>query len=131
MNINHYSQITKEPFDVYIKQFLRHESSQPITMLGLRQNLNARECLEVKFKTKLGSVDSLKFQTNSFELFLFFRCFTELRLSLDLNIFQDTIKYEKKLERRCELSRLWKIISWRNWNIWLKWRRNFSKQLKN
>ncbi|XP_051154402.1 nuclear pore complex protein Nup88 isoform X1 [Leptopilina boulardi] len=42
--------VTKEPFDAYIKQFLRHESSQPITMLGLRQNLTARDSLELLYR---------------------------------------------------------------------------------
>ncbi|OXU27941.1 hypothetical protein TSAR_010338, partial [Trichomalopsis sarcophagae] len=41
------SRVTKEAFDTYIKQLLKRETSQPITMIGLRQNLSSREYLEL------------------------------------------------------------------------------------
>lgn len=40
--------ITREPFDTYIRNLLKHDStSQPITKLGIRSKLSAKECLEV------------------------------------------------------------------------------------
>ncbi|KAK2580825.1 hypothetical protein KPH14_005907 [Odynerus spinipes] len=41
--------VSKEPFDVYIKNMLKHESSQPITKLGNR-SMTPRECVELLFR---------------------------------------------------------------------------------
>ncbi|KAJ8681137.1 hypothetical protein QAD02_016924 [Eretmocerus hayati] len=43
-------QVVKEQFDSHIKQILKKETSQPITMIGLRQNLSTRECLELLYR---------------------------------------------------------------------------------
>ncbi|XP_047367265.1 nuclear pore complex protein Nup88 [Vespa velutina] len=40
--------VTKEPFDIYIKNLLKHETSQPITKLGNR-TMTLKECVELLF----------------------------------------------------------------------------------
>ncbi|XP_043276601.1 nuclear pore complex protein Nup88 isoform X2 [Venturia canescens] len=43
--------ITREPFDTYIRNLLKHYStSQPITKLGTRSKLSAKECLELLYR---------------------------------------------------------------------------------
>ncbi|KAL7307671.1 hypothetical protein TKK_0000353 [Trichogramma kaykai] len=42
--------VTKEPFDVYVKRILKHETSQPITMIGIRQNLTIPECFDLLYR---------------------------------------------------------------------------------
>ncbi|XP_014206960.1 nuclear pore complex protein Nup88 [Copidosoma floridanum] len=43
--------VTKEPFDTHVKKLLlNREASQPLTMLGLRQNMSPREYLELLYR---------------------------------------------------------------------------------
>ncbi|KAG7196705.1 hypothetical protein KM043_016035 [Ampulex compressa] len=47
--VNPKKTVNKEPFDVHIRNMLKHETSQPITKIGSRQ-FSSKECLELLYR---------------------------------------------------------------------------------
>jgi hypothetical protein len=60
-------QLLKEPFDVYIKKFLKHNISQPILKLGLNADPSPQECMEVR-KYLRSSIYSINFPVFKLEV---------------------------------------------------------------
>jgi hypothetical protein len=62
-----YFQLLKEPFDVHIKKFLKHNVSQPILKLGLNADPSPQECMEVR-KYLTSSMYSIHFSALKLEI---------------------------------------------------------------